>query len=677
LTATSDGISLDELCIDTIRTLSMDAVQKANSGHPGTPMALAPVAYTLFTRAMRHNPVDPQWPDRDRFVLSAGHASMLLYASLFLTGYDLSLNDIENFRQLHSKTPGHPEYGEVPGVEVTTGPLGQGISHAVGFALAERMLAERFNRDHHQVVNHFTYVIASEGDMEEGISAEASSLAGHLGLGKLIVFFDRNHISIEGDTVIAFTEDTPLRYAAYGWDVQELGEDVSIARLEQAIATAQGVTDRPSLIMMRTHIAFGAPTKQDTAAAHGSPLGEEEIRAAKRFYNFPSDEPFFVPQQALDHCRTTRERGAAQQHEWRERFERYRADFPELAAEFERVVARTRPAGWADDLPSYPASEKGEATRKSSERVIQWAAGKLPMLVGGSADLAPSTLTLIDAAPSVDAHSYAGRNLHFGIREHAMGAVVNGLNLHYLRAYGATFLTFSDYMKGSIRLAALMRLPSIFVFTHDSIGLGEDGPTHQPIEHLAHLRATPNLSVIRPADANETALAWRHAIDSTDHPVALILSRQSMPTLDPARIPKDAVERGAYVLQDSNAGQDGRQVILIATGSEVQIAVAAAGLLEQEGIAARVVSMPCADHFAAAPAEYRDQVLPPKVRARVSVEAAATFGWHRWVGDLGETVGMEGFGASAPAPELYAHFGITAEAVAAAARRSLQRALGN
>jgi transketolase len=677
LTATSDGISLDELCIDTIRTLSMDAVQKANSGHPGTPMALAPVAYTLFTRAMRHNPVDPQWPDRDRFVLSAGHASMLLYASLFLTGYDLSLNDIENFRQLHSKTPGHPEYGEVPGVEVTTGPLGQGISHAVGFALAERMLAERFNRDHHQVVNHFTYVIASEGDMEEGISAEASSLAGHLGLGKLIVFFDRNHISIEGDTAIAFTEDTPLRYAAYGWDVQELGEDVSIARLEQAIATAQGVADRPSLIMMRTHIAFGAPTKQDTAAAHGSPLGEEEIRAAKRFYNFPSDEPFFVPQQALDHCRTTRERGAAQQHEWHERFERYRADFPELADEFERVVARTRPAGWADDLPSYPASEKGEATRKSSERVIQWAAGKLPMLVGGSADLAPSTLTLIDAAPSVDAHSYAGRNLHFGIREHAMGAVVNGLNLHYLRAYGATFLTFSDYMKGSIRLAALMRLPSIFVFTHDSIGLGEDGPTHQPIEHLAHLRATPNLSVIRPADANETALAWRHAIDSTDHPVALILSRQSMPTLDPARIPQDAVERGAYVLQDGNAGQGGGQVILIATGSEVQIAVAAAGLLEQEGIAARVVSMPCADHFAAAPAEYRDQVLPPKVRARVSVEAAATFGWHRWVGDLGETVGMEGFGASAPAPELYAHFGITAEAVAAAARRSLQRALGN
>ncbi len=677
MTATNDGVSLDELCIDTIRTLSMDAVQKANSGHPGTPMALAPVAYTLFTRAMRHNPADPQWPDRDRFVLSAGHASMLLYASLYLTGYDLSLEDIKNFRQLHSKTPGHPEYGEVPGVEVTTGPLGQGISHAVGFALAERMLAERFNRDQHEVVNHFTYVIASEGDMEEGISGEASSLAGHLGLGKLIVFFDRNHISIEGDTVIAFTEDTPLRYAAYGWDVQDIGEDVSIARLEEAIATAQGVTDRPSLIMMRTHIAFGAPTKQDTAAAHGSPLGEEEIRAAKRFYKFPSEEPFFVPPQALEHGRRTLERGAAQQHEWRERFERYRADFPDSAAEFERVVARTRPAGWADDLPSYPASDKGEATRKSSERVIQWAAQKLPMLVGGSADLAPSTLTLIDQAGSVDLHSYTGRNLHFGIREHAMGAVVNGMNLHYLRAYGATFLTFSDYMKGSIRLAALMRLPSIFVFTHDSIGLGEDGPTHQPIEQLAHLRATPNLSVIRPADANETALAWRHAIDSTDHPVALILSRQSMPTLDPARIPADAVERGAYVLADKRSAEGGPDVILIATGSELQIAVAAAEVLEQEGIAARVVSMPCEDHFAAQAAEYRDQVLPPAIRARVSVEAAATFGWHRWVGDRGETVGMEGFGASAPAAELYAHFGITAEAVAAAARRSLERARSN
>ena len=674
MTATSDRLSLDELCIDTIRTLSMDAVQKANSGHPGTPMALAPVAYTLFTRAMRHNPRDPNWPDRDRFVLSVGHASMLLYSTLFLTGYDLTLDDLQNFRQLHSKTPGHPEHGEVPGVEVTTGPLGQGISHAVGLALAERMLAERFNRPGHSVVNHFTYVIASDGDIEEGISSEASSLAGHLGLGKLIVFYDRNHISIEGDTAIALSEDTPLRYAAYGWDVQDIEEDISLERLETALATAQGVSDKPSLIVMRTHIAYGAPTKQDTAAAHGSPLGDEEIRATKRFYNFPSEEPFFVPAEALAHCRATVERGAAQQQEWAERLERYRAGFPELADELERVVSRTLPRGWAADLPSYDASEKGEATRKSSQRLIQWVATKIPMLVGGSADLAPSTLTLIDGADSVDTGSYAGRNLHFGIREHAMGAVVNGLNLHYLRAYGATFLTFSDYMKGAIRLAALMRLPSIFVFTHDSIGLGEDGPTHQPIEHLAHLRATPNISVIRPGDANETALAWRHAIDSTDHPVALILSRQNVPTLDPAKIPHDAVERGAYVLQEPEGGP---QVVLIATGSELQIAMAAAALLGVDGIGARVVSMPCEDHFAGQPQEYRDSVLPPAVRARVSVEAAATFGWHRWVGDLGETVGMQSFGASAPAEALYEHFGITAQAVAAAAKRSLARTHAN
>ncbi len=677
MTVTSDQLPLDELCIDTIRTLSMDAVQRAKSGHPGTPMALAPVAYMLFARAMRHNPKDPDWPDRDRFVLSAGHASMLQYATLYLTGYDFTLEDLENFRQLGSKTPGHPEHGEVPGVEVTTGPLGQGISHAVGFALAERMLAERFNRGQHEIVNHFTYVIASDGDIEEGISSEASSLAGHLGLGKLIVFYDRNHISIEGDTAIALSEDTALRYAAYGWDVQDIEEDISLERLETALATAQGVTDRPSLIVMRTHIAYGAPTKQDTAAAHGSPLGEDEIRATKRFYNFPSEEPFYVPEQALAHGRAALARGAAQQHEWTARFERYRAEHPELASEFERVISRRRPAGWADELPQYPASEKGEATRKSSERVIQWAATKIPMLVGGSADLAPSTLTLIDGAASVDTHTYGGRNLHFGIREHAMGAVVNGLNLHYLRAYGATFLTFSDYMKGAIRLAALMRLPSIFVFTHDSIGLGEDGPTHQPIEHLAHLRATPNISVIRPGDANETALAWRHAIDSTDHPVALILSRQNVPTLDPARIPDDAVERGAYVPDDRPAAAGAPQVILIATGSELQIALAAAELLAAEGIAARVVSMPCEDHFAVQPQEYRDSVLPPAVRARVSVEAAATFGWHRWVGELGETVGMESFGASAPAEALYEHFGITAPAVAAAARRSLERAQSN
>ncbi len=675
MTATGNRLPLDELCIDTIRTLSMDAVQRANSGHPGTPMALAPLAYALFTRTMRHNPQDPHWPDRDRFVLSAGHASMLLYATLYLSGYDLALEDLENFRQLGSKTPGHPEYHDVPGVEVTTGPLGQGISHAVGFALAERILAERFNRDGHEVVNHFTYVIASDGDIEEGISSEASSLAGHLGLGKLIAFYDRNHISIEGDTGIALTEDTDMRYTSYGWHVQDLGEDISLERLELALAEAQGISDRPSLIIVRTHIAFGAPTKQDTAGAHGSPLGEEEILATKRFYNWPSTEPFFVPEEALNHFRQTVERGAAQQREWSERFAAYRADFPELAVEFERISQGRLPEGWDEEVPSYPADPKGVATRKASQNVLQWAAAQVPELVGGSADLAPSTLTLIEGADSIDTQRFAGRNLHFGIREHAMGAIVNGLTLHNLRAYGATFLTFSDYMKGSIRLAALMRIPSIFVFTHDSIGLGEDGPTHQPIEHLAHLRATPNLSVIRPADANETALAWRHAIAAEDHPSALVLSRQNLPTLDPAVVPADAIERGAYVLRDTDAtASEGAPVILIATGSEVQIALRAAELLSDEGIAARVVSMPCEDHFAEQPSEYRDRVLPPSVRARVSIEAASTFGWHRWVGDLGETVGMTGFGASGKAEQLYEHFGLTPENVADAARKSLARA---
>lgn len=671
MTATGDRLSLDQLCVDTIRTLSMDAVEKANSGHPGTPMALAPLAYVLFTRAMRHNPRDPHWPDRDRFVLSAGHASMLLYSSLYLSGYDLSLEDIENFRQLGSKTPGHPEYHEVPGVEVTTGPLGQGISHSVGFALAERMLAARFNREGHDVIDHYTYVIASDGDLEEGISSEASSLAGHLGLGRLIVFYDQNHISIEGDTHIAFTENVAERYAAYGWHVQDLEEDIALENLERALIDAKAVADKPSLIIVRTHIAPGAPTKQDTAAAHGSPLGDEEILATKRNYGWPSEEPFYVPPEALEHFRQAVDRGAAFQDGWNERFEEYRQAFPELAAEFERIVAGELPEGWDADLPSYPADPKGVATRKSSENMIQWAAAKVPELVGGSADLAPSTLTLIKDAASVDTGSYEGRNLHFGIREHAMGAIVNGLNLHYLKAYGATFMTFSDYMKGSVRLAALMKLPSIFVYTHDSIGLGEDGPTHQPIEHLAALRAVPQISVIRPADANETALAWRAAIASKDHPTALVCSRQNLPTLDPDSVPSDAIEKGAYVLKDS---EDTPQVILIATGSEVQLALNAADLLERESIKTRVVSMPCEDNFAEQPQGYRDQVLPPQIRARVSVEAAATFGWHRWVGDLGETVGMTTFGASGPAGALFKHFGFTPERVAEAARTSLQRA---
>jgi transketolase len=675
LTAISADPRLDELCVNTIRTLSMDAVQKANSGHPGTPMALAPLAYVLYTRVMKHNPRDPGWADRDRFVLSCGHASMLLYSTLYLAGYDVSLEDIESFRQLGSKAAGHPERGLAPGVEVTTGPLGQGISHAVGLALAERMLAARFNRPDQEIVDHHTFVIASDGDMEEGISSEAAQFGGHLGLGRLMAFYDRNHISIEGDTAITFTEDTAARFDAYGWHVQDLEEDIALDSLEHALREAIAVEDRPSLIVVRTHIAPGSPHKQDSASAHGSPLGEEEIKLTKQAYGWPSEEPFYVPPEALEHFRECVRRGATEQAAWTARFESYREQHPALAQELERLVRGELPAGWDVEVPSFHASGTMTATRKSSHTVLQWAAARVPELVGGSADLAPSTLTLIEDSANVDAGQYAGRNLHFGIREHAMGAVVNGLTLHYLRGYGSTFLTFSDYMRGSIRLAALMRLPSIFVFTHDSIGLGEDGPTHQPIEQLAGLRAVPGLDVIRPAGANETALAWRHAIASPEgHPSVLVFSRQGVPTWNPAAVPRDAIERGAYVLRDSYREPDPPDLILIATGTEVHICARAADLLEAEGIATRLVSMPCMDTFAAQPADYRDRVLPPSCRARVSLEAAATLGWHRWVGDLGEAIGMESFGASAPAGKLYRHFGFTPERVAERGREAVKRA---
>ncbi|MBV9916918.1 MAG: transketolase [Solirubrobacterales bacterium] len=652
----------------------MDAVQKANSGHPGTPMALAPLAYVLYTRTMRHNPRDPLWPDRDRFVLSCGHASMLLYSTLFLAGYDVSLEeDIERFRQLGSRAAGHPEHGHCPGIEVTTGPLGQGIAHAVGMALAERMLAARFNRPGHEVVDHRTFVIASDGDLEEGISGEASSLAGHLGLGRLIAFYDRNHISIEGDTALAFTEDVASRYAGYGWHVQDLEEEIELDRLERALRDAIAVQDRPSLIIVRTHIAQGSPHKQDTAGAHGSPLGEEEVRLTKQAMGWPSEDPFYVPEEALTHFRRCVERGAELQSEWEAHFAAYAQEHPEPAQELRRMIAGELPAGWDAEVPRFHASGTMTATRKSSHEVLQWAAAHVPELVGGSADLAPSTLTRIDGADDVEAGAYGGRNLHFGIREHAMGAIVNGLTLHYFRGYGSTFLIFSDYMRGSIRLAALMGLPSIFVFTHDSIGLGEDGPTHQPIEQLAGMRAVPRLSVIRPAGANETALAWHHAIASREHPSALVFSRQGIPTWNPAAIPSDAIERGAYVLRDSFKEPETPDLILLATGTEVHICVAAADLLEADGIATRVVSMPCVEHFAAQGDEYRERVLPRACRARVSVEAASTLGWHRWVGENGVTIGMESFGASAPAGVLYKHFGFTPERIAEAGRSVLER----
>ncbi len=669
MTVGTDQRALDELCVNTIRTLSMDAVQQANSGHPGTPMALAPITYLLYTRVMRHSPEQPDWPGRDRFVLSCGHASMLLYSTLHLAGYDVSLDQIRRFRQIDSPCAGHPEYGHVPGVETTTGPLGQGISTAVGMALGERMLAARFDRGEHSPIDNFTYFIASDGDLEEGVASEASSIAGHLGLGKLIGFYDDNHISIEGDTALAFSEDVGARYEAYGWHVQNLHEDLGLDTLQAAIDAAQAESGRPSLIIVRTHIAPGSPNKQDTHGAHGAPLGEEEVRLTKQAYDYPSLEPFFIADEALEHFRGCIARGREEQAAWQERFDAYGAEHPEAAAELERYLARGLPAGFAADLPQKGPDAGMIATRKASQEVIQWAAAELPELVGGSADLAPSTLTLIDGGGSVEAGEYGGRNLHFGIREHAMGAIVNGLVLMGLRAYGAGFLIFSDYMKGAIRLAAVMRIPSTFVFTHDSIGLGEDGPTHQPIEQLVTLRATPNLDVVRPAGFNETALAWRHALRQTDRPTALALSRQGLPVWDPAGVPDDAIERGAYVLHETAGGDP--QVILMGTGSEVHIAHDAAKLLEADGIRVRLVSMPCLDRFAEQDRAYRDHVLPPAVRARVAVEAASPIGWHRWVGDHGAVVAMQGFGASAPAKVLYEHFGFTGAAVAERARAVL------
>jgi transketolase len=658
--------ALDELCVNTIRTLSMDAVQKANSGHPGTPMALAPIAYVLYTRAMRHSPTQPDWPDRDRFVLSCGHASMLLYSMLHLTGYDLPLDAIKNFRQLGSPCAGHPERGDAPGIETTTGPLGQGIANAVGMALGERMLAARFNRPGQEIVDHYTYAICSDGDLQEGVASEACSLGGHLGLGRLIAFYDDNHISIEGDTVVAFTEDVGRRFDAYGWHVQNLGEDLGLDRIEAAVDAAKEVADRPSLIVARTHIAPGAPTKQDTGEAHGAPLGEEEIRATKANYGWPSEEPFFIPEEALEHFRRCVERGREWEAEWRERFDAYAAAHPDLASELQRILRGDLPEGWDAATPRKGPDAGMIATRKASNEVIQWAAAEVPELVGGSADLAPSTLTLINGGGDVGTGAYAGRNLHFGIREHGMGAVVNGLVLQGLRAYGATFLIFSDYMKASIRLAAFMEIPSIFVFTHDSIGLGEDGPTHQPIEQLAGLRAIPNLNVVRPGGFNETALAWRFALRQTSAPTALALTRQGVPVWDPAAVPDDAIERGAYVLRDAAGGDP--DVILMASGSEVHVCAEAQKLLEAGGIATRLVSMPCLDRFAAQDAAYREAILPAHVRARVAVEAASPFGWHRWVGEHGAIVAMEGFGASAPAKRLYEHFGFTGERVAERAR---------
>jgi transketolase len=670
MTATDTATStIDKLCVDTIRTLSMDAVQKANSGHPGTPMALAPLAYVLYTRIMRHNPANPDWIDRDRFILSAGHASMLLYSMLYLTGYPMTLDDIEHFRQMGYPTAGHPERKYSPGIEATTGPLGQGISMSVGLALAERMLAARFNEDGHEVVGHHTFVIASDGDIQEGVASEASSLAGHLGLGRLIVFFDDNKIQLASPTSAVFSEDVLKRYEAYGWHVDNVGEDLSLERLEQATRDAMAVQDKPSLIMVRSHIGYGAPNKQDTSSAHGSPLGEDEVRAAKEFYGWDPDKQFYVPEEALAHFRKCCERGREQEAEWQERFDAYREQFPEKASELEMIDAAGMPDGWDADVPKFDPGDKPIATRKASEAAIQWAAKAVPHLIGGSADLSTSTNTDIENSGDVEKGAYDGRNLRFGVREHGMGAIVNGLGLHGFRAYGATFLTFSDYMRGAVRLSALMKLPSIWVYTHDSIGLGEDGPTHQPVEHLAALRAMPRLNVVRPADANETALGWRFALRNGEAPTAFALSRQNLPILDPNSIPDDAIERGAYVLRDADGGEP--ELILIGTGSEVSLCLEAADALE--GVRVRVVSMPCMDTFAEADAEYQESVLPSACRARIAVEAAVQLGWDRWIGPEGRFVGMHTFGESGPAKDVYEHFGITAERVTEIARELVGR----
>jgi transketolase len=668
-TATT-ATELDQLSINTIRTLSMDAVQKANSGHTGAPMALAPVAYLLFTKVMKHNPADPHWFDRDRFVLSAGHASMLLYSTLHLSGYGVSMDDLKNFRQIGSPTAGHPEYEAdgAPGVEVTTGPLGQGVGNAVGFALAERMLAARFG----DIVSHHTYAIASDGDMQEGVASEASSLAGHLGLGRLTLFYDDNKIQLAGETRMAFSEDVGKRYEAYGWHVQNLGEDIELDRVESAIEAAHAVEDRPSLVILRTHIGFGSPNKQDSQKAHGSPLGEDEVRLTKEAYGWDPDAHFLVPDEVREHFASVTERGKDAEAEWDERLAAFRADQADLAAELDLFMANRLPEGWSSDRPRFNPDDKPVATRKASNEIIQWAAGRVPTLVSGSADLEPSTLTEIDGGGSVTRDDYSGRNIHYGVREHGMGAIVNGLNLHGVRAFGSTFFNFLDYMKGSVRLAALMHLPVIHVYTHDSIGLGEDGPTHQPVEHLAHLRATPNINVLRPADANETALAWLFALEQEDGPCALVLSRQNLPILDPDSIPADAISRGAYTLRESSKGSD-PDVILLGTGSEVSICIEAAEALESDGLATRVVSVPCFDRFIEQDEEYRESVLPASCRARVSVEAAATFGWERWTTEDGEAVGMTGFGASGPQPALYEHFGFTPGHVAERARAVVER----
>ncbi|MET4569449.1 transketolase [Rhodanobacter soli] len=677
--------NLDQQCIDLLRFLSVDMVQKANSGHPGLPLGAAPMAYALWTRQLKHNPANPHWPDRDRFVLSAGHGSALLYSLLFATGYDLTLDDLQHFRQWGSRAPGHPEYGHTPGVEITTGPLGQGLANAVGMAIGEAHLAARYNRDGHSVIDHRTWAIVSDGDLMEGVASEAASLAGHLKLGKLICLYDDNYVTLAGGTDITFSEDRAKRFEAYGWQTIQVADGNDLAAIDAALLEARADTTRPTLILVRTHIGYGSP-EQDTFKAHGSPLGVEDVRKTKEKLGWPVKPDFLLPPPALAHFREALDRGVEAERAWNSRMDVYTKAFPELATELQGRLEGELPAGWDADIPVFPADAKGLATRVAGGKVMNAIAPKLPALGGGSADLDPSTHTALKdlgdfnppLAPGEDNQgsdgggwSHAGRNLHFGVREHAMGAIVNGLAVHGgFAPYGSTFLIFSDYMRPAIRLAALMGIHVVHVFTHDSVALGEDGPTHQPIEQLASLRAIPNLTVIRPADANETAVAWKVALETKKRPVLLALTRQNVPTLDRRRYASaDGLRRGAYVLSDAPDGKPA--LILIASGSEVGLIVEAAEKLQADGIAVRCVSMPSWELFDAQPQAYRDQVLPPDVPARLAVELGVPQGWDRYIGAHGDMLGIDHFGASAPADVLLREFGFTVANVVARAQALL------
>jgi transketolase len=650
----------------------MDAVQKANSGHPGMPMGAAPMAYVLWTRFLKHNPHSPAWPNRDRFILSAGHGCMLLYGLLHLTGYNLSLDDLQQFRQWGSKTPGHPEYDLPCGIETTTGPLGQGFATGVGMAIAQKYLAAHFNRPGHELVDYQVYGIVSDGDLMEGVASEAASLAGHLGLDNLIYLYDDNHISIEGSTDLAFTEDVRRRFEAYGWFVQEVADGNDLVAIEQALNAARAEKGRPALIKVRTHIAYGSPNKQDNAEAHGAPLGEEEVKLTKQNLAWPVEPKFHIPAEALAHFREAVDRGGRAEAEWQERLVAYRKAFPGLAAEWDRYVRGELPEGWTAKIPTFKPADGPMATRQASGKVLNAMAPTLPLLLGGSADLAPSNNTYLKGMGDFSKGNFGGRNFHFGVREHGMAAILNGMALSGLIPYGGTFMVFSDYARPAIRLAAMMGVHSIFVFTHDSIFLGEDGPTHQPVEHLPALRAIPNLSVIRPADANETAVAWRVAIERRDGPVALALTRQGVPVIDRSKYASaEGLIRGGYVLADA----PGRavEIILIASGSEVPVALEAYEKLTSEGIAARVVSLPSWDLFEKQPQKYRDEVLPPTVTTRLAIEAAVPLGWERYVGTKGAVMGVTRFGASAPYKVLAEKFGFTAANVVQRAKELLGR----